>query len=57
MRFPCYLWLLQIARQGVGLKAYSYPILVIGPEDPSGWCIVIGLRSSMLADNAQVRLG
>jgi hypothetical protein len=46
----------QIARQGGGLRAYNYPIMVIGPEDPSGWCIVIGLRSNLLAKDAQVCL-
>lgn len=45
----------QIARQGGGLRAYNYPIMVIGPEDNAGWCIVIGLRSSLLGSNAQVR--
>jgi len=44
----------QIARQGGGLRAYNYPIMVIGPEDSAGWCIVIGLRSNLLANNAQV---
>ena len=29
--------------------------MVVGPEDPAGWCIVIGLRSTLLASNAQVR--
>lgn len=29
--------------------------MVIGPEDNAGWCIVIGLRSSLLGSNAQVR--
>lgn len=47
--------LLQIARKGGGLRAYNYPIMVIGPEDAAGgWCIVIGLRSNLLDSNAQV---
>lgn len=45
---------MQIARQGGGLRAYNYPIMVIGPEDTAGWCIVIGLRSNVLTNNAQV---
>jgi hypothetical protein len=47
----------QIARQGGGLRAFNYPIMVIGPEDNAGWCIVIGLRSNMLGSNAQVGVG
>jgi hypothetical protein len=41
----------QVAR----LRPCNYPILVVGPEDGQGCCLVIGLRANVLASEAQVR--
>jgi hypothetical protein len=40
----------QVAR----LRPCNYPILVVGPEDGQGCCLVIGLRANVLASEAQV---
>eukprot|EP00775_Hariotina_reticulata_P008493 gene8493-8676_t len=38
-----------VARKGSGYRACNFPILVVGPEDPQGFCLVIGLRAKELA--------
>lgn len=42
------------AAQVARLRPCSYPILVVGPEDSQGCCLVLGLRANLLASEAQV---
>jgi hypothetical protein len=45
---------MQLARRAAGLKAVSYPILAVGPEDAQGYCLAVGLRAGRLPDAPQV---
>ncbi|WIA38046.1 hypothetical protein OEZ86_001416 [Tetradesmus obliquus] len=38
------------------LRPCSYPILVVGPEDSQGCCLVLGLRANLLASEAQYNI-